>query len=317
MTRHVRGVDFGRVWDASGVRGFFGDGYWFHRLPVGPRFQGSTFVSKTTTLDPRRGNMGEKRAWWIPSKIYPACVEIRFNRGVVLNSVALTGPGARSLFDARRWQQRNKPFMLSFMAVDPTPQERLRSARIFATLLGTRLSEFLAPVGLQVNLSCANTGRDTSSIAQDARAILGCFRGLSIPVIAKVNVLFPITAALGLQDSDLIDAICCSNALPWGCLPGRIDWEGLFGTRESPLKRFGGGALSGRPLLSLVSGWIDRLTSGGFTKHINAGGGILCPEDVRTFVRAGADSVSLGSIAILRPWRVQETINFTRSLYSD
>src|SRR3989344_7751324 len=26
----LRGIEFGRVWGASGVLGFFGEGYWFH-----------------------------------------------------------------------------------------------------------------------------------------------------------------------------------------------------------------------------------------------------------------------------------------------
>src|SRR3989338_1556485 len=55
----LRGVHFGPVLDASGVRGFFGEGYWHHRYckPFGLRFDGATFVAKTTTLLPRAGNM--------------------------------------------------------------------------------------------------------------------------------------------------------------------------------------------------------------------------------------------------------------------
>ena len=55
----LRSIDFGHVMDASGVRGWFGDGYPFHRLvvPFGLKFTGSTFVAKTTTLEPHQGNI--------------------------------------------------------------------------------------------------------------------------------------------------------------------------------------------------------------------------------------------------------------------
>ena len=45
-----RVADFGPVWGASGVQGFFGEGYWFHRWVPGLSFDGCTFVAKTTTL---------------------------------------------------------------------------------------------------------------------------------------------------------------------------------------------------------------------------------------------------------------------------
>jgi len=55
----MRGIDFGPVWGASGVLGFFGEGYWYHRYwkPFGLNFSGVTFVAKTTTLKERSGNM--------------------------------------------------------------------------------------------------------------------------------------------------------------------------------------------------------------------------------------------------------------------
>jgi phosphoribosylformimino-5-aminoimidazole carboxamide ribonucleotide (ProFAR) isomerase len=43
-------------------------------------------------------------------------------------------------------------------------------------------------------------------------------------------------------------------------------------------------------------------------KHINAGGGILRPRQVNQMFAAGASSVFIGSVAILRPWNVQPAI---------
>ncbi len=55
----LRGVEFGKVFAASGMQGFFGEGYWYHRFlkPFGLNFEGITFVAKTTTLNPRAGKI--------------------------------------------------------------------------------------------------------------------------------------------------------------------------------------------------------------------------------------------------------------------
>ena len=51
---NLRGIDFGHVFCAAGARNFFGEGYWHSRFAD---WEGSTLVTKTTTIDPRAGNM--------------------------------------------------------------------------------------------------------------------------------------------------------------------------------------------------------------------------------------------------------------------
>ena len=105
------------------------------------------------------------------------------------------------------------------------------------------------------------------------------------------------------------DAIIMSNTIPWGQLPDRIDWKGLFGTDVSPVAKYGGGGLSGKPLLPIVTDWIRGARVKGVVKPIVAGGGILSKADADRMLDAGADAVELGSVAFLRPWRVQGIIN--------
>lgn len=313
----IRGVDFGPVWAASGARGFFGEGYWFHHLVPGLDWEGSTFVAKTTTLLPRVGNMPLQHDW-APRSLFPSCVKVYPWKGHALNAVGLSGPGATSLLNERRWQERAEPFMLSFMAVGQNRDERLEEAKAFSRLLRSRLDWFSAPVGLQVNLSCPNTGHNPSILARESLEFLDSVRRWlpTTPLIAKVNVLFPVELIGGLE----VDAVCVSNTIPWGALPDRIDWCGLFNVIHSPpgpvspLWDLGGGGLSGAPLLPLVAAWIGEVRRAGFTKHVNGCGGILRPDDVDVLVAAGADSVSLGSIAMLRGWRLRRTIQRAREL---
>src|SRR5437870_2528820 len=114
MTMRLRGIEFGNVWDASGVRGWFGEGYPYHGLlrPLGLRFEGSTFVAKTTTLAPREGNLRTSRDRLTARLVQPS-VRVYPLKGVALNAVGLTGPGFEALLQTRRWQRRQAPFLLS------------------------------------------------------------------------------------------------------------------------------------------------------------------------------------------------------------
>lgn len=305
---------FNRVWNASGARGFFGEGYWFHRFVPGLDWKGATFVAKTTTLEPRAGNMPLTPSWR-PKALFPKCVVVKPWKGVALNSVGLSGPGAKALLGRGTWQKRTDPFFLSFMAVAPFRSERLEEATAFSRLLAHHRRQFRAPFGLQVNLSCPNTKHDTQDLGREAAELLDRVKEYleGVPIVAKVNVLFPPEECKRLKW--FCDGISVSNTIPWGRLPGRIDWRGLFSIPKgqaltSPLTRrgFSPGGLSGAPLLRLVTKWIQAARSADYGGHLNGGGGILRPEDADVLLVAGANSVSLGTMAMLRGWRVRETI---------
>lgn len=306
----LRGIEFGDVWDASGVRGWFGEGQPFHPFlrPFGLGFAGATFVAKTTTLHPRQGNLRTTPDRLRPRLFRQPSVEVRWWKGVALNAVGLTGPGFEALLATGRWQALRDPFFLSFMAVAPTPEERLAEVQGFVRLLRQALPSFSAPVGLQVNLSCPNVALEMEPLVRDAARHLDEYATLGIPVVPKLSVASPVEFALAIGRHPACDALCVSNTIPWGKLPDRIDWRGLFGSDRSPLERFGGGGLSGWPLLPLVAEWVRDARARGFARPINAGGGVLRPRDVDVLLDAGAESVFIGSMTILRGWRVQRTI---------
>lgn len=325
----LRDIDFGPCQDASGVRGWFGEGYWWHRYlrRLGLDFAGCTFVAKTTTLGPREGNMPIWLGTLQPREWVPKCIVVKPVKGVVLNAVGLSGPGAGPLLSSGRWQKRTEPFFLSFMSVAETRAERTQELDDFVRQLGGYLSGFDAPIGLQINFSCPNVGLNPLELVEETKDGLSTAGGLGIPLVPKFNVLLPPAAAVKLQP--FCDAICVSNTIPYGKLASEIDWGRYFGRDplgpddssntflpfvESPLAELGGGGLSGAPLLPLVAEWVKVARKAGFTKPIVAGGGILRPRDVDVLARAGADAVALGSIAILRGWRLRKTIKRSHEL---
>lgn len=305
----LRGIEFGPVLDASGVRGFFGEGYPYHRWlrPFGLDFTGSTFVAKTTTLFARAGNMPLNDDL-SPQEAKPRCIVVKPGKGITLNAVGLSGPGATALLRTRRWQRHPQPFFLSFMSTADTADGRLEELSIFVRLLRGYLPEFLSPVGLQLNFSCPNVGLHPEDAEREVLDGLDVASPLGIPLMPKFSVVTPVDVAAAVSRHPSCDALCVSNTVPWGALPHRIDWKALFGTDVSPLARFGGGGLSGRPLLPIVRDWLRGARCRGIGIPINAGGGILSPGDATGLLDEGAASVFIGSMTMLRPWRVRDVI---------
>lgn len=302
---HLRGIDFGHVLNASGARNFDGSGWWYHRFSrwLGLDYANTTFVAKTTTFHARLGYMPLDTALQ-PLEMLPACIKVRWWHGFALNAVGLSGPGAEWLLKRGVWYEQERPFFVSFMSVAPTRSERTHELVKFVDLLSRHLP-FKAPVGLQLNFSCPNVGLEPQHLVEEMHEALDIANILNIPLVPKISVTFPEDVILGLGD-ELYDALCLSNTIPWGQLPDRIDWRRLFGSEESPLARFGGGGLSGAPLLPLVVEKITRLRRRhNYQKPIIGCGGILSKKDADQMLDAGADAVELGSVSMLRPWRVR------------
>jgi dihydroorotate dehydrogenase len=240
-----------------------------------------------------------------------------FWQGIILNAVGLSGPGAKALLDTGRWQKRTKPFGISFMAVGLTREERAPELAMFVKLLKKYLPQFAAKIFLQINYSCPNVGLNPSLLIDEVISGLKLASYLGIPLMPKFNILAPIEALKEISKSPWCDAICVSNTIPWGKLAAKINWKKLFGSDISPLAGFGGGGLSGAPLLLLVAEYVEQMRNAGITKPINAGGGILSPGDVDLMHHVGASSVFIGSVATLRPWRVQPIIQRTHQLFGN
>lgn len=321
----LRGIDFGYALNASGARGFWGEGYWFHSLwkSWGLDYDGAAFVSKTTTLARRAGNMPLVDAIR-PRELIPRCIVVKPWKAVVLNAVGLSGPGAAHIL--QRWSSApgtlpRGPKMLSFMAVADTSFARREEFRHFVVLLlahvpiGHPLRK--DGLGLQLNVSCPNVGVDHRRIVAETYDMLDEAARLRMPVLVKVAATMPVEVAQVIAEHPQCDGLICSNTIPWGQLPDRIDWKGLFGSETSPLAEFGGGGLSGRPLLPIVADWISGARRSGIKKPIVGGGGVLCADDVDPIVRAGADAIEIGSAAILRPWRIASIIHRAIVLRAD
>jgi dihydroorotate dehydrogenase len=317
----LRGIEFGPCWDAPGVRGWFGEGYWFHPFFEGFfrgfDFDGSTRVAKTTTMDPNAGNMplwGPERDF-MPRDRFPSCIWYSLRTGETANAVGLAGPGAQALLNAGLLTRSDKPFMISFMSTKSDVEARLEDFRRFIRFLEKAPSS--APYALQLNFSCPNTGLNPDHLLAEGTHMLTIGAKLGVPLIPKYNIFAPPEIVAATAEHPGCDAVCGTNAPP---LDDMIEKNAKISKRfprGSPLRQrnadFKGGGYSGRQLLFDVATWGRELKAAKLTKPLNLGGGIRKALDVEYLVRCGClrrglDSIFFASAAMVRPWEVQPII---------
>ncbi|MBI1961440.1 MAG: hypothetical protein HYS45_01925 [Parcubacteria group bacterium] len=315
ITVILQGLNLGSAVNASGGRNFFGtfDQYWHGRFAD---WLNSTFQSKTSTLaermDParKRGNMPIDSRTLRPKEWKPTCIKAYPRRHLTLNAVGLSGPGFPALLDRGEWQQRTQPFLISVAAESEDPAGITAELDELSETLLAQKHGFRAPFVLVLNVTCPNLGTHSQAkVMVQAYAGLESLEAVRVPILLNLSVLVTPAAAAGIADHGACYGFCLTNTIPFGRLPERIDWEGLFGSVTSPLHAFGGGGLSGPPLLPLVEEWLkDFRANHSETFPIIAGGGVFSVEDALRLLRAGADAISLGTVAMYHPFRVQPII---------
>lgn len=313
----LRGIDFGPVWGASGVQGFFGEGYPIHRalrlmFPGLFTFKGMTFVAKTITLLKNEGNMPLKADGITPVELAPRCIYADFRNCLMLNAVSLSNFGARFYFDQGLWQERTEPFFLSFMVLGSDRSDGMRQRRDFVRLFNQYKSGFRAPVALQENWSCPNVGHDLRHFLDQFEEGAEIMSELGIPYVPKFNALIDPRWVRDMASRARCDAICVSNTIPFGEIPDRIAWKRFF-PNGSPLLKRGfkqPGGLSGGPLFDILRSWVHEYANSYPDAPLNAGGGLTRPGDIDQLMLnyPSVKSVSLGSVATLRPWRMRSMI---------
>jgi len=321
---------WGYVWGASGLQGFFGEGYRFHVWPLKMlwgNFKGLTFVAKTATAEACPGNMPLKADGTTTVDLFPRCVYCTpylWWKGAMLNAVGLSNRGIDFLLDDGRWQQMKQPFMISVMPIGKTPAERRNEIKAMAAKIQEQLKYVQVPVAVQLNITCPNTGHDIHELEQEVMGYMDEIGNQPFPVVVKLNPLFPIDVAKKISEHPACMGLSPSNTLLFGQAPDRIPWKKLFGTDDperSPLKKrgFTPGGLSGRYLFPLELSWIRRARKAGITCHINCGS-CFSHTDIFLAYQAGANSISLGTVALHRPWRVRWIIRAAKrfgKLYED
>ncbi len=314
---------------AVGARGFYGEGYPFHRHGwqyLGMDWSGMGFAAKTMTLLPHRGkgfnekgNMELRDDGTTPREFSPRCIAVYFlrNGGEVFNAVGLASFGLEFYFRSGKLHELDEPFFLSLAldSADSAGQEaELRDAcRLIKTYL-----PFRVPVALQLNEGCPNNEHAICQAAEIiCRRVEIAMAILGIPIWVNCNALMP-TAVL-LEVARIADGLWIGNTIPWRApeTVGRIDWD-RYG-RASPIRRRGiaaDGGLSSHQCLQFTVDKVKDLRDSGCSAQIVAGNGVRDIDDFRLLHAAGANGAFYGSGAIVRPRGMLERTRFAVNLFS-
>lgn len=232
-------------------------------------------VTKAVSIEPREGNPPPRVA--------------EFSGGM-LNSVGLANPGLAAVSaEALPWLVR-----------------RLDRARIIVNVVGFRVPEYAAVVsglesveglnGYELNLSCPNTaaggiefGADPVSVAE---IVSGCRTATRRFLIVKLSPVLPDVAAMAAAaEAAGADGISLVNTMP-----GSLDHS----SGASRLGRPQGG-VSGPALLPVGLAAVKRVRERLPEIPIVGVGGIRSADDVRSYLRAGASLVAIGTAQLADP----------------
>lgn len=328
----LQALTFPPVVGQSGVQGFFGEGdeYRHHglfKLIPGFSFRGMGFVAKTTTINPKifpttsntelRDGYKIKRffpnsVWWSPKS---------FLKGYVVNAVGLANPGTLAMLRYGKWQKRNDVFQLSFMALSGTIEDKVFEAETYCDYLIRYMPPSIEHrYAIQINESCPNTGHNQEQDPAGVIAVLEVFRKKlpGVPLIVKFDLLIEPKTISAIKP--YCDAFCISNTVEVG-KSNKFAWNELFDQGVSPLlKHFNGkfkGGLSGAPLFPQLVAWLKQMQQYDSSVVIIAGGGIMTKDNIRELAQFSiVHAVALGTVAILRPWRLQGLIRYANTIFS-
>lgn len=280
---------------AAGALNFHGLGYWWEK-PIRwlgyLRPQEFTIISKTLTLQPRKGNL----RWWCPWR----CVKLV--PGGAVNAVGLTNPGL-AYWIANHYPVAIKNKLSMICSIAPqTCDEAFTMANSLNYLYIARASSMAsrtgAVVGVEANISCPNVSH-TGQNATPVEILSTLRRYLRLPLIVKLGVdMLPLVTQL----DSLVDSFDVINAIPWSHLQENHS-SNMRG--RSPLDL--GGAVSGLPICEIARKALITVRS--LTqKPIISGGGIFTLDEVIERERLGANAFSLGTLFLRQPWKPNQIV---------
>lgn len=232
-----------------------------------------TVVTKTLTYAPRKGNL----VWHAPWR----CV--RFIKDGTVNAVGLTNPGFKWWCGTvgPRANSKKIPLIVSIRS------ENLAELREMAQALCR-----YDIVGLQFNASCPNSPEEVMADPQFVKNACAEIKSAAptMPLSIKLGLTTNLSAIVkGAEEyAEFFDI----NAVPW---------SDIFPHTESPLKRYGGGGVSGKIAQPHTWSLFERIR--GMTQTPVVAPSIWTYEDLLHLETLGAEAYSFGSLFLRHPTR--------------
>ncbi len=260
----------------------------YRRLMRAIRETGTTVFAKSATRHPRRGNFVPLNPLtWKYIQRLPNCGMLNAY-GLTNEGVKVSAPAIKASV-ASGFQVIPNIYPEFAKGTETAIQETLEAVRIYHEVLG---KDFWA---LELNYSCPNSEEEirenVAQATQCSQAVRQQFPGLYL--IAKISICHPYDFAQELERLG-VNAIHAVNTIPYEIVfpPDRYP--------PSPLADAGGGGVSGGPAFEQAYRYNAALR-----QHVKLflimGCGVTSLEDVKRYKDAGADAVSLCTLALRNP----------------
>lgn len=237
-----------------------------------------TIVTKSLTLKPCRGNL----RWWNPFR----CV--RLIRAGTVNAVGLTNPGIEW------WMRQVYPRIVQSgwgFVVSISGENLQEYVEIVIRLKQKVAATFCSVKAIEINASCPNS---PGELQQNTQAVVDTAKALKKispwPLILKLSYAHDYVAIAKALEC-VVEAISI-NSVPWSV---------VFSDQSSPLKKFGGGAVSGKRVQEFTWKMVAALARE--TKIPVIGASVWNYEDIQKLFDLGAKAIAFGSIFLRYPWR--------------
>ena len=240
-----------------------------------------TIVTKTLTQKPKAGNLRWLHPW--------SCVSV-IKEGVV-NAIGLTNPGIDWWVKEVAPKLSKDGYDLVVSITDDDPQALVRMVKAL-DLFPLKAVEF--------NASCPNTAQEihhnSELIIRSVKSMKGATR---LPLILKLSI-HQNYSEIAKQTEGMVEALSI-NSVPWNI---------AFPEKPSPLKKFGGGGVSGKAARLWTWKMVEDLSKKSSTPVI--GPGVWEFEDLDRLRQLGAKALSFGSIFMRYPWRPTDFVKRDR-----
>lgn len=280
---------------ASGALAFDGRGWpWEWPLRWWGKIDPHQFTITVKTIMPQKwaGNLRRSRPFDVlkfvsrgGSEIHPiSALARRDSIGGVVNAIGLTGPGIDT------WLERDYPVIerngYKVIVSITGPEGGQGCAEMARKLNGLK-----NVVGIEFNASCPNT--DPKLLQNPSMVISQCHvikAATSQPLLLKLSYGqdYP---QIAKKVEGLVEAVSINS----------VPWKFVFGDLTSPLKKYGGGGVSGpvaKPFIwKMVSNLVKR------TSVPVIGAGVWEYEDIAELKSLGASAFHFGTIFLPYPCR--------------
>ncbi len=247
-----------------------------------------TIVTKSLTLEPRRGNL----RWFAPFR----CV--RQLRGGAVNAVGLTNPGIdwwiKKVYPAVEKSGWNFVVSIAGESLQDYMEMtiRLKNLRAGSGTTGRDTTGCDSVIkAIEINASCPNS---PGELQQNTQAVIDTAQALKyispFPLILKLSCTHEyLKIAKALEGT--VEAISINS----------VPWAQIFPDKKSPLARFGGGGVSGK--MAQPQNWKMAAELAQNTKIPVIGASVWNYNDLTDLFGFGAKAIAFGSIFLSAPWR--------------